>query len=152
MLLSDLLRGQTSQTSYLRPVHKLLSCVIIHSENFQKWVGFTEEILKQINRIKVFFLFSSFFSFPFLSFSSELDVVLSTGRLNYPKLTSDFLWNGAQHTISFESSASASPLLLPCPEAVHITPVCCLLVPLIHSLAWNQLHPNSGVFVKYLLG
>ena len=39
--------GKTEDgTSHLSSVHKLLSCIIIHSKNFQKWVRFTEEILK----------------------------------------------------------------------------------------------------------
>lgn len=33
-------------SSYLSSVHKLLSCIVIHTKNFQKWVRFTEEILK----------------------------------------------------------------------------------------------------------
>lgn len=56
---ADLLRWGT-QASYLCPMHKLLSCIIIHSENFQKWVGFTEEILKWTNSIKFFFFFFLF--------------------------------------------------------------------------------------------
>ena len=33
-------------SSHLSSVHKLLSCIIIHSKNFQKWVRLTEEILQ----------------------------------------------------------------------------------------------------------
>lgn len=76
--------------------------------------------------------------------------MLSPGSLNYHKLTSDFLWNGASTPVLFKSSASTSPLSLPCPEAAHTAFIYCVPLPGL-ELAASELRGLCKISVRLTL-
>lgn len=67
--------GGEDDSSHLSSVHELLSCIIIHAKNFQKWVRFTEEILKKINKNELFCFLHTNISDPILD-QISLDLTL----------------------------------------------------------------------------
>lgn len=129
------------QTSYLCSMHELLGGVIIHSENFQKWVGFTEEILKQIDKIKV----SSILSFWMWSSSDHWGGLIITV---YP-------------LVSCGMEASCQCLLEARPQLYHPLflasrqcrgPFLAVFLSFWCTIAYKELHLNSKFFVTCLLG
>lgn len=125
------LRGR-AHTSYLCSMHKLLSRVIVHSENFQKWVWFTEEILKQINEIKC----------SFILFISFLNLIWSWPLVGLITIT-DFLgeWRSIGHFLLEGQPQLHTLSSLPQVSVCHHFFLCSCPSDLL--FAWNELHLNS---------